>query len=226
MAQHLRRIFKLSGPADISAILPLYDGWYRQAKVRFEAQPNRALAAAYFNRHRVHIMKLAVICEASSSATLRVSGNPGAAVAMAAELERGIFSLLPTGMSREGYQLDKRAEKVRDAGVDGLPLSAFTRAFQHDNRMERYHRLETMTEAETVYCFQRGTTGRPAIYLVHRDFVDGYRFSDTLVTWRLSLPTAQGENASEAAARHRYRYLLSLLSLSSQRLPERRSPLF
>jgi hypothetical protein len=69
----LRGISEIRGEADLAEIFPAYENWYREAKHRFDSQPNAELANAYFNRHRVHVLKLAVIYEVSRSLSLRLS---------------------------------------------------------------------------------------------------------------------------------------------------------
>jgi hypothetical protein len=72
---------ELKGEADLSGIRQPYEEWYRAAQARFETQPDQALARAFFNRHRGHVLKLAVVYEVSSSLSLNVScGFRGKAV--------------------------------------------------------------------------------------------------------------------------------------------------
>jgi hypothetical protein len=75
LTDHLRRVNELRGEADFSLIEREYDLWYRATKARFASQPNRALADTYFNRHRIHILKLALVFEVSTSISLRVSAS-------------------------------------------------------------------------------------------------------------------------------------------------------
>jgi hypothetical protein len=176
LADHLERVAKLSlTSADVSAILPNYDSWYREALQRFLKQPNSALARAYFNRHRVHILKLAVIYEVSCSGTLQVT-QPAweRAVATAADLENTLFQLLPTAMSKDGYIVSRMEERVRQAGAAGLRMSEFTRTFQHMVWRDRHSYLTTLLDEEQLAQFSRGTGGRPAIFLVHKDFATTY----------------------------------------------------
>jgi len=176
LADHLKKASELTGKADLSGILGEYKKWYLETKCRFQSQPNPSLAMAYFNRHRAHILKLAVIYEVSSSLSLCVSKSSWArAVQAAKELENTIFVLLPTGMSGSGYALNQMVERVRETGADGLSLSTFTRAFQHQNAKERKDRLTTLVEGETVHVYNRSTTGRSAKILVHSDFLQEYR---------------------------------------------------
>lgn len=176
LANRLGRIAELRGSADLSAILPAFETWYRAAKQRFDGQPNKGLANAFFNRHRVHVLKLAVTYEAASSLSLKVSLSAWRKAAQtAAGLETVIFSLLPTAMSKEGHAVSRMAERIRSAGSAGLPMSEFTRAFQHQGKKERDSRLQTLLEGERVSTFSRSTAGRPVNLLVHTDFVQKYR---------------------------------------------------
>jgi hypothetical protein len=176
LADHLRRVADLRGDADLSGIATDYESWYRAAQSRFQAQPNQGLAAAYFNRHRIQILKLAVIYEVSSSLSLRVSQVAWARAAeFAVRLEEMILSLLSTGLSGGGYKRRQMEEKVRSAGEEGVPMGEFTRAFQHTEKEQRDSGLNTLVIAELIHAFRRPTSGRTALFLVHRDFVDAYR---------------------------------------------------
>ena len=93
----------------------------------------------------------------------------------AKRLEETIFSLLGTGMNREGFALSKMEDRVKHAGADGLPLSELTKAFQHDHKSMREQRLQTLIGGEAVVAFQRQTPGRPAVILVHSSSVDEYK---------------------------------------------------
>lgn len=176
LISQLSKIGQLRGDADLLDILPYYEKWYVAARKRFANQPNQALAGPYFNRHRVHILKLAVIYEASRSASLRPSeASWKRAVRAASWLEETIFSLLSTGMSGEGFALKKMEECIQSAGVDGLALSLFTRAFQHEDPRRRQLRLATLKAADMIHTFYRTTFGRGATILVHRNYLDDYQ---------------------------------------------------
>jgi hypothetical protein len=176
LAYHLQQVAKISGVADLSKIKRAYSIWYKGAKERFSSQPNGPLAEAYFNRHRGHILKLAVIYEASSSLSLQVSKKSWArAVEFATHLEETIFSLLATGMSGRGYNLNQMIERVRIAGPEGLPLSEFTRAFQNMDKKQRDSALDTLVTGEQMSAFKRKTSGRTAAILVHSDYAEIFR---------------------------------------------------
>jgi hypothetical protein len=177
LAKTFQRIAKLQGPAQLGAILLEYDSWYRATKARFNAQPcSAALASAYFNRHRQHVLKLAVVYEASHSQSLRVTRCAWErAVYAARQLEKTIFALLPTAMSKEGHAVSRMAEVVLAGGANGLSQSEFTRVFQHIDRRERLARLQTLWDAETVVQFTRQTAGRTAMMFVHANFITEYQ---------------------------------------------------
>jgi hypothetical protein len=176
LAQKLRHASELSGQADLSQINAAYERWYAEAHHRFSMQPNAALAMVFFNRHRTHVLKLAVIYEVSRSLTLTISHEAlNQAIETARRAEESIFKLLPTGMSREGAEMDKMAERVRLAGVPGILLSSLTKAFQHLRRKDREDRICTLLHSATVYKFTRKTDGRSATVLVHQDFLEEHR---------------------------------------------------
>jgi hypothetical protein len=119
------------------------------------------------------VLKLAVIYEVSESCTLVVSERAmHRAIEVARSVERTVFEILPTGMTREGSEIEKIAELVLDAQIAGVSQSRVTLAFKHWKGMDRKQRLETLKEAGTIVGFSRETVGRPATILVHTDYAD------------------------------------------------------
>jgi hypothetical protein len=176
LAEHLRRASTLEGVADLSEVEPIYADWYVETHHRFSSQPNRTLAKAFFNRMRTYVLKLALVYQVSASLNLRVL--PAAmtrAMATAADSEKAIFALLPTGMNREGAEVDRIADVVRRAGADGLLRSMLTRAFQHVKSSDREGRISTLVQAGVLFRFTRETSGRRAEVLVHADYLEEYR---------------------------------------------------
>jgi hypothetical protein len=161
-------ISALTGDADLSQVERLYDKWYKDARARFDAQPNAALAAPFFNRLRGEVLKLAVVFEVSASSQLKVTEQAfQRAVAAALDAEKTIFDLLPTGMNREGSEVERMAVCIRTAGEKGMSQSELTRAFQHVKKRERDERLNTLIDAGRVQeLVQKKSLGRPAhIYI-------------------------------------------------------------
>ena len=139
-------------------------------KRRFESQPNRALAMAYFNRHRGLVLKLAVVFEASRNAQLKVSQLSWIrARQFAQKVETSLFRMLPTGMSAAGYNLQKIEDRIRLAGVDGLSQNDLTRAFQSMNPWEREQHVSTLTEIGRIFQKEEKTGGRTRRVYVHED---------------------------------------------------------
>jgi len=172
LAGHLKSATQLKGIADLTGVEAEYDDWYREAHHRFINQPNRSLAMPFFNRLRTHVLKLAVIFEVSRSLKLRVSNaSMKRAIDTAFKVEQTIFELLPTGMNREGSEVDRMADRVKAAGREGLSRSDLTRAFQYIKSNEREGRLRTLVDAEVVFPFNRPTSGRTRLVLVHNDFL-------------------------------------------------------
>jgi hypothetical protein len=150
--------------------------WYSETKRRFRTQPNQSLARAYFNRHRGHILKLAVIFEASQSATLKLSVAAWErAVQFAEQVELCVFKMLPTGMNREGSEIEKMAESIRNTRAAGMLHSKLTLAYKHWRQRDRQERLRTLTDSRTVRCFLRQTKGRTAKVYVHPDYIAAYK---------------------------------------------------
>jgi hypothetical protein len=172
LSGRLQQIGELEGEADLSAILQAYRAWYGDTKSRFQRQANPALATVYFNRHRGHVAKLAVIFEAARSGTLKVSPEAwGRAVEFAGRVERSIFDLLPTGMSATGFDLQRIEERIKRAGPGGLAQNELTRAFQYMKAYERDRAVETLVAGETIRVGSRPTGGRTKTVYVHESFV-------------------------------------------------------
>lgn len=173
LAGRLREIASLSGQADLSATRLDYERWYTSTKTRFLAHPNSALADAYFNRHRVQVLKIAVIFEASESATLQVSQRAWKrATEFMHRVEQVIFRLLPTGMNSQGFQLQRMEEKIKEAGNKGISKNDLTRAFQSMKPREREEALTTLQDAgkvEVLTLPPKSSGGRPKMVFVHED---------------------------------------------------------
>ena len=171
LAAQLASIAKLQGTADLSDVEKQYSAWYEEAKARFASQPNLALAEPFFNRLRVELLKLALIFEVSQSGGLQVGDKAfRQAVAIAAEAEDTIFKLLPSGMTREGTEVERMAEKIHNAGAEGITQSELTRAFQHIKSWERDERLHRLVDAGRIHRVQRSTGGRSETRYIHTDF--------------------------------------------------------
>jgi hypothetical protein len=171
LVERLKQIDGLNGDADLSAILPAYDDWYSRTNHRFESQPNPAFAKVYFNRHRGHVLKLAVIFEASQSGTLRVSLQAWErAVEFARRVEDTIFDLLPTGMSAIGFTLMRIEERIKAAGPTGLAQNELTRAFQHMEFYERQKAIDTLLKSGAIFSRSLHTAGRAKTVYVHANF--------------------------------------------------------
>jgi hypothetical protein len=174
LAEKLRQIASLSGEADLSAIRSSYEQWYTDTKTRFLKHPNTALSDAYFNRHRNHVLKLAVIFEVSECGTLRVSQRAWKrAVEFMHRVEQSIFRLLPTGMSAQGFLVQRMEEKIKQAAKRGISKNEFTRAFQSMKPRDRDEGVKTLLETgririEEAHSAARG--GRTKIIYLHEDY--------------------------------------------------------
>jgi hypothetical protein len=174
LGEHLRKCSELEGDADLSDVRPLYREWYEATHHRFSSQ-NSSMSIPFFNRLRTHVLKLAVIYEVSQSASLSVTPLAmSRALAAAQSNEQTIFGLLPSGMSREGSEVGRMEERIRAVGAAGLPKSEFTRCFQSVRASERESRLQTLIGGDVVWQFWRGTQGRRAAILVHKDHAAEY----------------------------------------------------
>jgi hypothetical protein len=175
LGDELASISKLQGDADLSQVERLYEEWYRKASPRFEGQPNSALAVPFFNRLRGEVLKLAVIFQVSQSGTLKVTEQAlKRAIAVVSEAEETIVEFLPSGMSREGAEVEKIAERIRSAGPAGMPRSALTKAFQHLRKRDREERLATLMESLKIHSFGVQTAGRTGQLFVHEDHLAEY----------------------------------------------------
>jgi hypothetical protein len=178
LQEHLLRARELQGGADLSDVEELYSDWYRRTSQMFEAQPNVGLAKPFFHRLRTHVLKLAVIYEVSQSRTLKVSRSAmQRAIGTAKTTMESIFALLPTGMNHEGAEVTKIAERVQSAGVEGLPKSVLTKAFQATRQQDREARLRTLMDTGEIVRFRRTSSGRPGTLLVHESYVKEHEAS-------------------------------------------------
>ncbi len=170
LSDKLRSISNLEGYADLSAVEAAYGRWYTEAKERFGKQPNSSLADPFFHRLRNELLKLAVIFEASQSGTIVVTHEAfDRATAAVSDAEQTIFKLLPSGMTREGSELERVAEKIRSAGPEGISRAALTRAFQHIKQKDRDERIRTLMEAGRIRASREQTAGRFAEVFIHQD---------------------------------------------------------
>jgi hypothetical protein len=176
LCERLASISKLRGDADLSQVEHLYEEWYRDAHPRFEGQPNSALAVPFFNRLRGELLKLAVIFEVSQSGKLKVTNDAmKQAIAVVSDAEKTIVEFLPSGMSREGSEVEKISDRVRNAGSKGMTRSEFTRAFQHLKKRDRDERLDTLGDSQKIHKFSIKTGGRDMTLYVHEEHLAGYQ---------------------------------------------------
>jgi hypothetical protein len=167
----LKRLQHVSGTAGLTpGAGQHYSEWYSRLRVRFVEQANRAHAEAFFNRHRAHVMKLAVLYQLSESLSLIVSEKAMTrAINTAIRLMDTIFKLLPTGLSREGSEVAKIEKMIRDKGPGGISRNDLTRGLQDVKKRDREDRIATLEEAGIVRPFKRPTPGRSSKVYVHRE---------------------------------------------------------
>jgi hypothetical protein len=176
LARRLKRISEMEGSADLSQVVEMYEQWYHQTADRFGDQKNRALAEAFCNRHRDHVLKLAVVFEMSQSGSLQATPRAmKRAIHYAAQMEEGLFKLLETGLDAEGYAVTEMTNCIRQAGNEGLHLSDLTKSYKNVDASLRHKRIQTMTQTGDVRRFTRSTPGRVATILVHREYETEYR---------------------------------------------------
>lgn len=174
LAVQLRYIDSIRGEVTLSKEVEImYECWYRKALKRFLGQANPALARPFFNRLRVQVLKLAVVHEVAESGTLTVTvKSMEKAIATASKIEETIFTLLPTGMNREGAELSKIEQRIKEGKIDGLSQTILTRAFQSTPKTERTQRIQTLCQGGAVVPFRRETGGRLATFYVHADYAE------------------------------------------------------
>jgi hypothetical protein len=172
LGEHLKYIDSLRGDVTMSKEVEIeYECWYRKTLQRFLAQANPALARPFFNRLRVQVLKLAVIHEVAESGSLNVSvKSMKKAIETASKIERTIFALLPTGLTREGAELQKIEQRIKEGKVDGVSQTILTRAFQSTPKTERTQRIQTLCQGGAIVAFRRETGGRAGMIYVHADY--------------------------------------------------------
>src|SRR5258708_6649070 len=100
------------------------------------------------------------------SGTLRVCPEAWKrATAFAAQVERCIFQLLPTGMSAVGFDLQRIEERIREGGRGGITQNKLTRCFQSMPMRDRNEKIQTLIEAGAIIRIDdlptSGKGGRP-----------------------------------------------------------------
>ncbi|PWT91839.1 MAG: hypothetical protein C5B55_07435 [Blastocatellia bacterium] len=173
----MREINSLQGSVKLSKdVQAEYEDWYLKAHHRFMSQANPALAKPFFNRLRNQVLKLAVIHEVAQSRSLNVTvDSMRKAIATAAKVEETILGLLPTGMTREGAELLKIEQLIKQAGVEGLSLTTLTRTLQSTPTTERKQRVLTLCDGGVVVRFTRKTGGRNAVIYVYKDYAEEHK---------------------------------------------------
>jgi len=144
-----------------------YKKWYEPTKARFVAK-SPSLGRIFWSRHRVLVLKLASVYEASMSRTLRVTPEAWErAVTKAAEIEATLFRLFNTGMTGAGYTMNQMETAIAAAGPSGLSGTEFSDRFKHEKDRKQF--LETLMETgRVVRQYGASTGGRPPSRLIHR----------------------------------------------------------
>jgi hypothetical protein len=172
LVEYLGRIERIKGTADISNILPYYDddAWYNPTKGRFLTQTDSTLGQIYFNRHRAHVFKLAVIYEVSQSGSIVVSRKAWErAVATARRLEKILFDLLGTGMNERGWEITTVEKLISDAGPGGIKHYVVGRKFRGLKDLDKH--VATLLSEGTIRRITRKTGGAPGDVYVHQDHI-------------------------------------------------------
>lgn len=168
LVERLKHIAKITGEADISEILPLYEAWYTPTRERFE-KASQNFGRIYFSRHRGLALKLSVVYEVSRSGSLRVSSTSwDRAVVTARQLENTLFELLDTGMNQYGWEITQVENLIREAGPQGISQHELNRALRGMKDADKH--LWKLFEEEVIRKVKRQPSrGRPATFYLHRD---------------------------------------------------------
>ncbi len=172
LADRLKQIGGLRGTAQFFDGFDLeYDQWYQASGMRFESA-SLDMGRTFFSRHRVHILKLAVIYEASMSGTLRVSPKAWErAILKAAELEKTLLEQFRTGMTGAGHLRERMEGLVKEAGERGIPKTVLTERFKNLDPKTRKQCFETLLESGIIRMKTLDSTGgRPMTLVIHREF--------------------------------------------------------
>lgn len=135
------RIAQLSGPADISQIYSAdencpYASWYDETSKRWRA--SGVVANIFFKRWRVHVLKLAVIFEMSSSETLKVSVESfKRATNWLRQLETSLFKFTDDGFSGEALRLQRKENFFREAKTEGRTAADYNKKYRGDKPPQR-----------------------------------------------------------------------------------------
>jgi hypothetical protein len=136
-----------------------YNVWYNTTKRRFVATHPK-LGGIFWARHRVNILKLAAIYQASMDGTVQVTMEAWErAVVKADKLEETVFRFLNTNMTKFGYKYQQAIALIRERTADGFPCGQFTNKVCQDPVL-RKQILETFRETGDVVAVQRDHPGR------------------------------------------------------------------
>lgn len=172
LVEYLKRIDSIRGKADISQILPYYDddAWYKPTKRRFLTQTDPTLGQIYFNRHRAHVFKLAVVYEVARSGSIIVSREAwDRAVATAKRLENILFDLLSTGMNERGWEINRIEDLIRDAGAKGIERWIVGRKLRSIPDLQKH--IDTLARDRLIRTITRQTKGAPGVIFIHQDHI-------------------------------------------------------
>lgn len=201
LALHLGRLHHLPPfRLDFSLVESEYDTWYNETADRWEKQPNQHLVQPYWQRHRMHVLKLAAIFEMSTirwnEKTAGWLNNPEClkfdsdgrylpvsldafhrAVAYLRRNETSLFQLLGTGMSTEGFDLSRMDQFIEASGTNGRLVSTVTLEFRNTDPRIRTNQLKTLYDEGSIRMFEgkaSSSGGRKPRFLLKSTHAAGF----------------------------------------------------
>ncbi len=179
LAERLKMVSRSQGMMDVSGVAGMYDDWYVETSKRFKAMPDQELVQPFWHRHRNHLWKLAAVYELATTGQMKL-GEVAMRRAMTTcrVWEENIRQLTATNFSDDGVRAQKIIEFVHRAGAKGCSRRD---VFEHMNESRRdiaENRIVVILQREKLFAFKRTSQGgRPARFLVHREFVEEFSSS-------------------------------------------------
>jgi hypothetical protein len=175
LAEKLKQIAELSGEMDLSLVESDYQDWYKTTHQRFQSHPLKAYVMPFWRRLRDHVLKLAVVYELSTSATLKLSPESmRRAIDTARIIEQNVYELVQSSFSKEGVESQNLENYIREAGPNGRSQSEVMQFLRGEERPAALNRIAMLVDAGIAQWFIRKTAGRPAMILVHTEHLDAH----------------------------------------------------
>lgn len=169
----LHRINQMEPKAfDISTdpvVMAAHEKWFRENEAEFSAQGQQEIAKAFWNRHRGHALKLAVVFEVSRTQRAIITEDSlRRAIEFLKPVRANLFKLISTGMSHEGKEEQETIEAIIECGAKGMPKEVLSRRTRKSSQTRE--RIIKLCETGDCWLAEVGNGGRPGQWLISKKF--------------------------------------------------------